>query len=90
MTVKKTPSGRPRRKPIGNRSQRALIPLVAAGGSLAALPAGAIELGEAVVESHLGQPLRASIAYALAPHEQIADTCVSVGRTRSAAGLPGG
>ncbi len=63
------------------------MPIVAAGGGLAAGPAGAIELGDIVVESRLGQPLRASIAYALAPNEQIADSCVFLGR--SASGLPG-
>ena len=65
------------------------MPLVAAGGGLAGLPANAIELGDVVVESRLGQPLRASIAYALAPNEQIADTCVSIGGRRLAGGLPG-
>ncbi len=65
------------------------MPLFAAGGSLAGLPAHAIELGGAVVDSRLGQPLRASIAYALAPNEQIADTCVSIGGRRLTDGLPG-
>ena len=55
-----------------------LSTLVAVGGGLAALPAAAIELGEAQVNSSLGQPLRASIAYALAPNEAITGTCVSV------------
>lgn len=66
-----------------------LLPLVALGGGLAAAPAAALELGELTVQSHLGQPLRASIAYALAPNEMLSDTCVSVGGGRSTGGLPG-
>jgi hypothetical protein len=68
---------------------RNVLPLVALGGSLAAAPAGALELGELTVESNLGQPLRASIAYALAPSEMLSDTCVSVSAGRSTGGLPG-
>ena len=37
------------------------------------MPAGALELGDLTVQSSLGQPLRASIAYALAPNEMLAD-----------------
>ena len=48
------------------------------GGSLAAAPASALELGEIKVHSTIGQPLRASIAYAVAPNEVIEGTCVSV------------
>jgi hypothetical protein len=59
--------------------------LVAVGGSLVALPAAALELGEAQINSTLGQPLRASIAYALAPNETLANTCVS-----TQVGQPGG
>ena len=65
-----------------------LLPLVALGGGLAAGPAGALELGDITVQSHLGQPLRASIAYALAPNEMVADTCISVS-PRSTSGVPG-
>jgi len=43
---------------------------------LAALPASALELGTVRVESTLGQPLRASIAYALNPNEQLYDFCI--------------
>lgn len=52
--------------------------LVAASGvcGLAAMPASALELGELQVNSALGQPLRASIAYALNPTEQIHDYCI--------------
>jgi len=69
------------------RTQKSLLPLVAVGGSLAGMPASALELGDMTVESRLGQPLRASIAFALAQNEQIADTCVKLGA--SASGLPG-
>ena len=66
-----------------------LIPaLVAAGGGFAALPAVALELGDVRVESSLGQPLRASIAYALAPNEALASTCVSLQPTSAGDSLP--
>lgn len=74
---------------IATRTQKTLLPLFAIGGSLASLPASALELGDVSVQSRLGQPLRASIAYALAPHEQISDTCVTLGLGASASGLPG-
>lgn len=74
---------------IATRTQKSLLPLVAVGGSLAGLPAHALELGEIAVQSRLGQPLRASIAYALAPHEQLVDSCVTLGFGASASGLPG-
>ncbi|MDH3812406.1 MAG: hypothetical protein OEU60_11930, partial [Gammaproteobacteria bacterium] len=51
---------------IDRATTRALLPLVAIGGGLAVTPAMALELGELTVQSSLGQPLRASIAYALA------------------------
>ena len=70
-------------------SKRTLLPLVALGGGLAVTPAAALELGELTVRSSLGQPLRASIAYALAPNEMLSDTCVSVGGGRSTGDLPG-
>ena len=59
-------------------SKVALPALVAAGGGLAIGSAAALELGELQVQSTLGQPLRASIAYALSPNEIIDDRCVSV------------
>ena len=62
--------------------------LVAVGGSLAAMPAAALELGDVKVHSTLGQPLRASIAYALAPNEALSDTCVSLLPGATASGLP--
>jgi hypothetical protein len=68
---------------------RTLLPIVAIGGGFVVTPAAALELGEATVQSHLGQPLRASIAYALAPNEMLSNTCVSIGGGRSTGGLPG-
>ena len=70
-------------------NKRTLFPLVALGGSLVAAPAAALELGEVSVQSSLGQPLRASIAYALAPSEMLSNTCVSVSSGQSTGGLPG-
>ena len=67
---------------------RTLLPLVALGGGLVATPAAALELGDVSVESNLGQPLRASIAYALAPNEMLSSTCVSVSAGQSTSGLP--
>lgn len=75
-----------RRKNLANRGIPAII---AVGSSLAALPAGALELGELTVQSRLGQPLRASIAYALAPNEQLSDYCVTMRPGPSVSGLPG-
>ncbi len=72
-----------------NRANRSLPAIVAFGSSLAALPAGALELGEFTVHSRLGQPLRASIAYALAPSEQLSDYCVRMRPGPSVSGLPG-
>jgi len=68
---------------------RCLPTIVAVGSSLATLPAGALELGELTVQSRLGQPLRASIAYALAPTERISDNCVTMRPGPSVSGLPG-
>ena len=62
--------------------------LFAVGGSLVAVPAAALELGDVKVHSTLGQPLRASIAYALGPNEAISDTCVTIQPNIAAKGLP--
>ncbi len=70
-------------------STRSILPtLLAVGGGLASAPATAIELGEISVQSTLGQPLRASIAYALGPNENIAGYCVSLNPRGAANGLP--
>ncbi len=80
-------------KPVDGKERigaRSLIPLVALGsGLMAAAPASALELGDLTVESKLGQPLRASIAYALAPNEMVSDSCISIGGGRSTSDLPG-
>lgn len=55
--------------------------LVALGSGLVTLPVAALELGEATVRSSLGQPLRASIAFALGPNEALSSTCVSMQRS---------
>ena len=62
--------------------------LVVVGGSIAAAPTSALELGEVQVHSALGQPLRASISYALAPNEAISDSCVSLVPATGNGGLP--
>lgn len=69
-------------------ANRSIPAIVAVGSSLAALPAMAMELGEISVQSRLGQPLRASIAYALGPNEQIANHCVTMRPGASVSGLP--
>lgn len=69
-------------------SSRLKTALVAVSGGLAAVPAGALELGDVKVHSTIGQPLRASIAYALGPNEALADTCVSLQPGGPANGLP--
>lgn len=72
-----------------NDSSKVLLPaLLAVGSGFAATDAAAIELGEISVQSRLGQPLRASIAYALGPNETLAQYCVGVAPGLSANGLP--
>ena len=72
-----------------NLANRGIPAIIAVGTSLAALPASALELGEMTIQSRLGQPLRASIAYALAPNEQLSDYCVTMRPGPSVSGLPG-
>ena len=71
-----------------NTSSTLKSALVVVGGSLAASPATALELGDVKVHSTLGQPLRASIAYALGPNEAVSDTCVSLQPMMGAGGMP--
>jgi FimV-like protein len=68
------------------RSSRLVLPAMAALGIGG--PACGFELGAIDVQSTLGQPLRASIAYALNPGEEIRSYCIYVTPTRSASGLP--
>ncbi|MGB5347754.1 MAG: hypothetical protein WBN23_16430 [Woeseia sp.] len=66
-------------------------PALLAAGSVCILlanPSTAVELGAIAIESSLGQPLRASIAYALGPNETINDQCVYLNAVSPAAGLP--
>ncbi len=63
---------------------------MAVGGacSMMAVSASALELGELKVNSTLGQPLRASIAFALNPHESLYNYCVYLRPGLAANGLP--
>jgi hypothetical protein len=71
-------------------SGQILPALVAVGGAcgLATAPVSALELGEINIDSHLGQPLRASIAYALSPNEQMFDFCIFLKPGITANGMP--
>ena len=70
-------------------TRNTLVPtLFAVGGSMAAGSAGAIELGDIDVESSLGEPLRASIAFALGPNEELQKYCVSASGAASSSGVP--
>ena len=60
----------------GNHRRAVLPALVAVGGSLASIPAAAFQLGDIVVHSKIGQPLHASIVYALGPNEIVESYCV--------------
>ncbi len=77
-------------KPMSKRDTKSLVlpAILAAGGGLAMAPAQALELGEIQVQSTLGQPLRASIAYALGPNEQLSAYCVSLQQARQSNGIP--
>ena len=73
------------------KTNKQILPALAAVSGacgLAAAPASALELGEIRVDSALGQPLRASIAYALAPNEQMFDFCIFLRPGRTVNGMP--
>jgi hypothetical protein len=73
------------------RSNKQILPaLIAVGGAcgLAAAPVSALELGNIRIDSSLGQPLRASIAYALNPNEQMFDFCIFLKPGLTANGIP--
>ena len=79
----------------GDRLHRAtprlMLPaLLALGGSYGFMAdnAAALELGEISVQSTLGQPLRASIAYALGPNESIHNSCIYLRPANASRGLP--
>jgi len=83
---------RVRRQSAQGRSKPSLLPaLVAMGGAcgLAAAPASALELGDIRVNSTLGEPLRASIAYALNANERIGDHCIFIRPGAAGSGIPG-
>lgn len=61
---------------------------VGGGIGMMSVPALALELGDLNINSSLGQPLRASIAYALNPHEELYDFCVYLRPGLAANGLP--
>ena len=67
-----------------------LLPSLVAGGacSLLASPAMALQLSDIDVRSGLGQPLRASIAFALSPNEQLHDYCIFLRPAGGGTGLP--
>lgn len=72
------------------RNNRRLLPALIAGSAcgLIAGPVSALQLGELDVQSTLGQPLRASIAFALNPNEQLFSHCIRLGSGKSPDGLP--
>lgn len=69
-----------------SRASSHLVPALIVAGM--ATPLHALELGQIKVESALGQPLRASIAYALNPTEELYDYCVSINRGNAVSDLP--
>jgi FimV-like protein len=75
---------------LNSQKRSRLLPALLAGGAcgLAGQPVLAVQLGELEVQSSLGQPLRASIAYALSPNEQIHSYCIFLKPGVAAAGLP--
>ncbi len=66
-----------------------LLPALIAGGACGLMsgPASALQLGDLDVQSALGQPLRASIAFALSPNEQLLSNCILLKRGTSTDGL---
>ena len=86
MNVSNKKMNRSNRATQKTASRRTLDPLLPAilllGGAalMAAKPASAIELGQLHVNSTLGQPLNASVAYVLNPHEQLHSYCISLTR----------
>lgn len=79
-----------RRVAARHNSRNVLPALVALGSSCGFVcgPALALELGDLDVQSTLGQPLRASIAFALNPNEAIHGYCIYLKPGAAADGLP--
>lgn len=92
--MKKSKGRRQQQKRPGTarrKANRQFLPALAAVGGacgLAATPASALELGAIRVDSALGQPLRASIAYALAPNEELYNYCIFLRPGSPASGIP--
>ena len=80
--------GRRRHRQCGTGTKGILPALVVLGGGCFFASASAVELGNVQVHSTLGQPLRASVAYALQPNEQIDEYCIYLRPGMSASGLP--
>jgi hypothetical protein len=77
------------RSSMRNRSTQ-LLPALIAGSACGLMsgPSSALQLGDIEIQSSLGQPLRASIAFALAPNEQLQAYCISLNPGLAAGGLP--
>ncbi|MEX0976100.1 MAG: hypothetical protein WDZ50_03270 [Woeseia sp.] len=76
---------------LNRATPRFMLPaLLALGGGygFVADNAAALELGQISVQSTLGQPLRASIAYALGPNESIHSSCIFLRPAIASRGLP--
>jgi phage tail protein X len=65
-----------------------LLPALVAFGGVISTPALGLELGSATIESGLGQPLRASIAYALNPGENLQNLCIYLRAGSPSSGVP--
>jgi hypothetical protein len=74
--------------PVTHPKSLLLPALLAAGTGIGVAPAVALELGELNIDSTLGQPLRASVAYALAPNEQLAEYCIAMVPAPEYGGVP--
>ena len=76
-------------KSAAKRISKQILPaLLVAGSGLVAGSAAALELGDIKIESSLGQPLRASISYALNPNEQLFNYCIYLRPGATASGIP--
>lgn len=76
---------------LNRATPRLMLPaLLALGGGYGMMAdnAAALELGDMNVQSTLGQPLRASIAYALGPNESIHNHCIYLRPANASRGLP--
>ena len=65
-----------------------LLPALVAFGSVVSTPALGVELGAAQMQSGLGQPLRASIAFAMNPGESVQDLCIFLRKGSPESGIP--